>query len=743
MRLDRVCADHQPGACGPATDGARRAVVRSWSAAGRYGRPVARSLSIGNGNLLINFDERYGLRDILVDGRMQTGNGESRPALTSHLGVHVEGRRVSYVDEPGWQRELAQPDGLPITECVLSNRELAVRLRVSDAVDPDRDTHVRRVTVENLDPEREREIRVVATHQYAFDGSTDDHAARLDPPSGGVHTWKNWHHVLSNGGRLVVKGNVPGLRQGVDERVVAQLGRPWSHSSVEDAADGALEGREGNLPATVESIFDTGGTVAHNTTDSATQLNFLIPGGGRGVGYLWDAHGSSREEVLAADAHLRTGLAVEELFRRARDHWRHRLRHADIQAAGLSPAIRELARTSAAMVHLHTTKGGGILAGSDGESTVTHVAGDRYNYVWPRDGALVADAMGAMGDHEHTAAFLGFCARHLEPEGYLAHKYNADGSVATSWLPTMVAGAADLPIQEDETALTVWAAGRHARRLDDPATTALLYERLIRPAATFLRDFVDLGTGLPRPSWDLWEERRGVHAFTVASVVGGLEQAALVADSLERREDARGFRGVAEWMREAFVERFWHSGEGRFLRTLYPQPDGSLEPDMAVDASLHGIHRFGLLPVDDPRVAATMTAVGTRLATPLGGHARYEGDTYYRDPACPAGVPGNPWPVCTLWHAQYLTARARTPEELRRALPHLDWVAARALDGPGMIAEQYDIPTGRAVSTSPLVWSHAELDVACLEYALAERALTRGLTTAAPRLEQDPWEPGL
>jgi GH15 family glucan-1,4-alpha-glucosidase len=35
----------------------------------------------------------------------------------------------------------------------------------------------------------------------------------------------------------------------------------------------------------------------------------------------------------------------------------------------------------------------------------------------------------------------------------------------------------------------------------------------------------DAKTGLPLPSYDLWEERWGIHAFTVATVYGGLKAA--------------------------------------------------------------------------------------------------------------------------------------------------------------------------------------------------------------------------
>ena len=53
--------------------------------------------------------------------------------------------------------------------------------------------------------------------------------------------------------------------------------------------------------------------------------------------------------------------------------------------------------------------------------------------------------------------FYSSCQRVITPEGYFYHKYNPDGSPASSWHPWIIKGHKSLPIQEDETALVVWA----------------------------------------------------------------------------------------------------------------------------------------------------------------------------------------------------------------------------------------------------------------------------------------------
>ncbi len=60
---------------------------------------------------------------------------------------------------------------------------------------------------------------------------------------------------------------------------------------------------------------------------------------------------------------------------------------------------------------------------------------DTYSYVWPRDGALVANALDLAGYPEVSQGFFRFVARIIEPQGYLLHKYNPDGTPASSWHP--------------------------------------------------------------------------------------------------------------------------------------------------------------------------------------------------------------------------------------------------------------------------------------------------------------------
>jgi len=82
-----------------------------------------------------------------------------------------------------------------------------------------------------------------------------------------------------------------------------------------------------------------------------------------------------------------------------------------------------------------------------------------------------------------------------------------------------------LPIQEDGTGLVVWALWFHFDRFRDIEFIANQYENLVIRCGDFLASYRDGKTGLPLPSYDLWEEKWGIHTFTVSTVYAGIRAA--------------------------------------------------------------------------------------------------------------------------------------------------------------------------------------------------------------------------
>jgi len=224
--------------------------------------------------------------------------------------------------------------------------------------------------------------------------------------------------------------------------------------------------------------------------------------------------------------------------------------------------------------------------------------------------------------------------------------------------------------------------------------------------------------GLPLQSWDLWEERRGIHTFTVAATIGALNAAADFAQEFGEMDRAASFREGAERMKGALRRHMWHKEQKQFARMAIPLEDGTYRLDMTRDSANYAIFAFGAFDANDPIVKLEMDSLRDRLwiKSDVGGCARYERD-YYHQVECEKTdeIPGNPWVICTLWQAQYQIAIAKTVDDLKDAMSMLEWTVRHTLKS-GVLAEQFDPYSGAPMSVSPLTWSHATVVATCVMY---------------------------
>jgi GH15 family glucan-1,4-alpha-glucosidase len=303
------------------------------------------------------------------------------------------------------------------------------------------------------------------------------------------------------------------------------------------------------------------------------------------------------------------------------------------------------------------------------------------------------------------------------------HKYRSDGTLGSSWHPWIKDGKAILPIQEDETATVLYALFKHYEMYKDLEFIESLYDSFIEPAAYFLVSYIEPTTGLPEPSFDLWEEKFGTSTYTTASVCAGLSAAAFFAVTLGKDADARSFEAAANRMRAAISEYLFTEEGEYFLKHVIVGDEGTHRDETVDVSSLHGLLFFGVLDVHDERIEKTMKAIEERLYVHGNskGYVRYEGDNYYRlqDAASP-----NPWVICTLWVARFYIARAETLADLEQAYGLLEWTCTHTGPG-GLLAEQMRPDTRAHLSASPLVWSHAEYVLTVLAYLDRYRSLNR------------------
>jgi GH15 family glucan-1,4-alpha-glucosidase len=359
---------------------------------------------------------------------------------------------------------------------------------------------------------------------------------------------------------------------------------------------------------------------------------------------------------------------------------------------------------------------GAIIAGTD--SDIATILEDTYSYVWARDGAFVAKALDMANYDEVTLQFFDFCAHTITSDGYFLQKYTADGSLGGQWIPWVDGeGKQQLPIQEDETAVVIWSLWHHYNKFRNVEFIRSHYRKLVKNAADFMVSYREPHTKLPAPSYDVWEERRGIHSYTVAAVWAGLQAAANFTETFGEVALTAQYRQAAAEIKKAAIEYLFDKKLGRFLRSITVDTNGGVEPDYTIDSSICGPFLFGMLQATDPLIESTMAALINRLwcKTKVGGIARYENDRYQQISQDIANIPGNPWLICTMWVAQYHIARAQSMGDLKPALQILTWAQRCALPS-GVLAEQVHPYSHAPFSVSPLSWSHAAVVIAVHEY---------------------------
>ncbi len=661
---------------------------------------MPRDIPVGNGSLLIGFDKNYYIRDLyfpFVGKENHVQGNECR------FGVWVDGQ-FAWMHED-WDKELDYLDDTMVTEVRLTNLRLGLQLSCNDAVDFYENIYLRRITVRNL-LDKPREVRIFFHHSFNISESDVGDTALFDPKINCVLHYKSDRFFLMN--------FYNDDHFGVDHYAIGKKGGGLE-GTWRDAEDGKLEMH----------------AIAQGSVDSTIGM-FLkpLPPKGSDEFYYWIIAGKTYGECANNNSFIRQ-YNPDRVLKRITDYWKLWIEKERIDFDDLPAPIVRLFKRSLITIRSQIDNHGAIIAAND--SDITFEGRDTYSYMWPRDGALVAYAMDLAGYGAVTRRFFEFCARAIKDNGYLLHKYNPNGTLASSWHPWVMNGHTQLPIQEDETALVVWSLWKHYEKYRDVEFIQPLYGPLVIRTADFMCHFRNEKTGLPHPSYDLWEERHGILTFTTASVIAGLSAASEFARLFGETDKAEKYAQAAAEMKQGMDRYLFHHESNRFVRMANQKPDGTFDYDMTIDASMYGIFAFGAYDPHDAKVVSTMKAIRERLwcKTEVGGIARYENDYYHQVSKDVGNVPGNPWFICTMWLAQYQIARARTRAELREALPTLEWVASRSLRS-GVLAEQVHPYSNAPLSVSPLTWSHATVVMCVMEYLKKLESLNACKTCGQP-----------
>src|SRR5512140_1574097 len=531
---------------------------------------MPRDIPVANGRFLVNFDAGYCIRDIHFPA---LGKDNHTDGHRFRFGIWSEGE-FDWIES--WEPRLRYAADTMESDVRASSEALEVELACRDVVDHEENIFIRKIELHNW-AGRRRELRLFFHHDFNIFGTTSGDTAYYDPDEKAVIHYKKDCYFLISG--------IRNGAQGIDQYATGVKEFRGLEGTWRDAEDGKLEGNP----------------IAQGPVDSTIGLSVEAEAGATEALYYWICAGTDYTEVSRLNKMI-LGHGVEHFRGRTINYWRAWLKTEHLDFDGLSQRAEDLYRAGLIILRTNIDSQGAIIAGHD--SDIRAYAGDSYGYMWPRDGALTAYALSLAGYEAIPRRFFEFClgimTRGKESvSGCFLHKYNSDGSLGSSWHPWVGGGGKKiLPIQEDSTALVIWALWAHFSKYRDAEFAVDQCEKLVTRCGDFLAGYRDADTGLPLPCYDLWEERWGIHTFTVAAIHGGLTAAARFADYFGDSRRRRIYERAAAETKSAAEEHLYDAASGRYVKSLLIGDDGTVVRYTLGDASHYALFYFGMHPPD-------------------------------------------------------------------------------------------------------------------------------------------------
>lgn len=636
---------------------------------------MGRPLVLSNGELHIGIN-KYGLVHDFYFPYVGLENHAAGKSLRHRVGVWVDGR-VSWLDEPGWEFSFRYFHRALIGHTIAKNEEIGILLEFDDVVDANISAFMRNVHVVNM-RSVERDVRLFMHQAFDIgDARSNTDTAQYLPDN---------HAILHYRGRraFIISAMTPDGTP-FDQYTVGLFGIEGREGTYRDADDGEL------------SFCN----VEHGRVDSTLRFRMSIGAHSSQRIHYWIAAGTSMREALYVDNQVRKEGLTARMHMTA-NWWHGWLRPAVHVAEKLDPNYQEDFIRSAMIIKSQIDKRGAVIASTD--TSVLNYSRDAYGYCWPRDGAYVLWPLIRMGYVDEAYRFFEFCRRGLQPGGYLMHKYRADGALGSSWHPYVhEGGEVAPPIQEDETALVLFVFAQFYNMHKTPRLLNEFYHTMVVPMANFLASYIDKTTGLPRASYDLWEEVFLTSTYTTALTYAALHAAADLADAAQDADSAVRWRTTADDISVAAHKYLYNHERKAFYKGISVK-NGEVITDDTIDvSSIFGVFMFGLYPVGSDELTSSIETLKRTFMLDQGrmGLPRYENDQYYRVGGADSG---NLWFITTLWLAQYYIETDKSDE----AKKLIDWVGEAAMMTTGIMAEQVSPKDGSVISVAPLTWSHAE-----------------------------------
>ncbi len=631
---------------------------------------MSRPIVLSNNNLFVGLD-RYGLVNDFYFPYVGQDNLTTARSLHHKIGVFVD-NEFSWVNDGNWIIDLNYvPDSL-VSKITMENTKLQIKLEMNDYIDCDFNTFIRHINIHNLSTEQ-REIRIFMHQVFRISAEGRGDTVLYVPD-------KNYIYDYRGKVSLIINGKFEDGKS-FDQYSVGNYHIEGKLGTYKDAEDGELS----NNP------------VEHSSVDSTIRFKkVFLPNSSVALDYWVIAIENLYEGRKLNDYYMKTSMS--DRLKYVTNHW---IKWVEPTKETDLDYKKEINR-SLLIIKAHCNDNGTIIA--SGDSSIFNYGRDYYAYCWTRDASFSLWPLLRLKYFDEAKSFFKFCSEVITPEGYLMHKYQPDKSVGSTWHSQLLNGRNRLTIQEDETAIVIYLLEQYYNESNDIDLITYYFKKLIEPAANFMASYIDINTGLPHASYDLWEEKYLTTTYTSSLVMASLDSACNLAKLVNDTQYVDFWQNASNTIKQS-LNKLYDKTLGYYIKGFVFNPElNEFEYDKTLDmSSLYGIYLFGKINLNDEYFQNTLKVVEEKLKYNNEDHGviRYYNDNYFR---VDEKSPGNPWIMTSLWLAQIYISLKKTQD----AKPIIDWVINYASSG-GTLSEQRNPHTNSPISVDPLVWSHAEL----------------------------------
>ena len=364
---------------------------------------MPRDIPVGNGQLLVTYDHQYQIRDLFfphVGQENHAGAGPCRFGVYANVPGQNRGH-LFWTSSPGWQIRQHYLRETLATSVSLEHADLKMVLYCNDVVDFHRNILVRKIKLKNLTA-HDRQVRVMHHQDFNMMGTKVGDTAYYDPELKSIvhYRAKRYLMVTFYGPSPDAAPGTPPVPgpQGVDEYATGTAGFHGAEGTWRDAEDGHLQGNP----------------IAQGAVDSTVCCHVRLPADGEATIYMVLVAGESREDLV--ELHKWLGkMTPQGVIDRTTAYWRLWVGGTNINFGNLPPKVVELFKRSLLVLRTQIDNGGAIIAAND--SDIMQFSRDTYSYMWPRNGALVANALDLAGFPDLARWFYQFCTRSSRRKG--------------------------------------------------------------------------------------------------------------------------------------------------------------------------------------------------------------------------------------------------------------------------------------------------------------------------------------